>query len=70
MTCRTPLQGYHIDECPNGDYAVRVNNSCKHRACPQCGAVDTQLWLERQLEKETSPLGVTSKRLTFELKGA
>ena len=52
MTCRTPLQGYHIDECPNGDYAVRVANSCKHRACPQCGAVDTELWLERQLEKE------------------
>ena len=48
MTCRTPAQGYHIDACPNGDYQVIVNNSCKHRACPQCGATDTQLWLERK----------------------
>ncbi len=48
MTCRTEAQGYRIDECPNGDYQVILNNSCKHRACPQCGATDTQLWLERR----------------------
>jgi len=48
MTCRTEAQGYRIDECPNGDYQVIVNNSCKHRACPQCGVTDTQLWLERR----------------------
>lgn len=47
MTCRTEAQGYHIDACPNGDYQVIVLNSCKHRACPQCGATGTQLWLER-----------------------
>jgi hypothetical protein len=51
-TCRTPAQGYHIDECPNGDYRVRLNNSCKHRACPLCGATETELWLERQRAKE------------------
>lgn len=48
MTCRTQAQGYHIDACPNDDYQVVVLNSCKHRACPQCGATDTQLWLERR----------------------
>ena len=48
ITCRTEAQGYRIDECPNGDYQIMVNNSCKHRACPQCGATDTQLWLERR----------------------
>lgn len=48
MTCRTPAQGYHIDACPNDDYQAVVSNSCKHRACPQCGATDTQLWLERR----------------------
>ena len=52
LTCRTPAQGYHIDECPNGDYRVRLNNSCKHRACPLCGATETELWLERQIAKE------------------
>lgn len=48
MTCRSEAQGYHIDACPNGDYQVVVLNSCKHRACPQCGATGSQLWLERR----------------------
>ena len=51
-TCRTPAQGFHIDACPNGDYRVLLNNSCRHRACPQCGATETELWLERQRAKE------------------
>ncbi len=38
LTCRTPWQGYHVDACPNGDYRIHLNNSCRHRACPQCGA--------------------------------
>lgn len=52
LTCRTPMQGYHIDACPEGHYRIRLNNSCKHRACPMCGATDTELWLERQSAKE------------------
>lgn len=48
MTCRTPAQGYHINACPNDDYEVTVLNACKHRACPMCGAADTQLWLDRR----------------------
>lgn len=48
MTCKTPAQGFHIDACPNGDYQTIVFNSCKHRACPRCGATETQLWLERR----------------------
>lgn len=51
-TCRTPKQGFHIDECPNGDYRVILSNSCKHRTCPMCGSIETELWLERQLAKE------------------
>lgn len=50
--CRTPALGYHIDACPNGDYSIRLNNSCRHRACPLCGATETELWLERQSAKE------------------
>jgi hypothetical protein len=48
MTCRTSEQGYHVDECPNGDYRVVLHNSCKHRSCPLCGATETELWLERR----------------------
>lgn len=51
LTCRTAAQGHHVDECPNGDYRVRLPNSCKHRACPLCGATETELWLERQSAK-------------------
>lgn len=47
MTCRTPEKGFHVDACPNGDYRVILPNSCKNRSCPQCGATETQLWLER-----------------------
>jgi hypothetical protein len=48
QTCRTHEQGYHINACPNGDYSATFYNSCKHRSCPQCGATDTERWLERQ----------------------
>ena len=54
MTCRTLQQGYHVDECPNGDYGVMVNNSCKHRSCPQCGSTETELWLERRRRQALS----------------
>jgi len=48
MTCRTRAQGFHIDECPNGDYSIILNNSCKHRSCPQCGVTETEIWLKRR----------------------
>jgi hypothetical protein len=51
-TCRTPEQGYHVDECPNGDFSIILNNSCKHRSCPLCGTIETELWLQRQCAKE------------------
>ena len=48
MTCRTRAQGYHIDKCPKGHYSIILNNSCKHRSCPQCGATETEVWLQRR----------------------
>ena len=48
MNCRTEALGYHVDACPNGHYRVILNNSCKHRSCPQCGLTETELWLERR----------------------
>lgn len=48
ITCRTPEQGFHVDACPQGHYRVLMNNSCKHRSCPQCGVTETELWLERR----------------------
>ena len=48
MTCRTHAQGYHVDECPKGHYKIHLNNSCKHRSCPQCGITETEIWLKRR----------------------
>ena len=48
MNCRTTELGYHVDACPNGHYRIVLNNSCKHRSCPQCGLTETELWLERR----------------------
>ena len=48
ITCRTSKQGYHVDECPNGHHRIILNNSCKHRSCPQCGTTETEVWLERR----------------------
>jgi hypothetical protein len=48
LTCRTPAQGVHVDACPKGDYRVLLSNSCQPRSCPQCGATETELWLERR----------------------
>ena len=48
MTCRTAEQGFHVDACPKGHYQVILNNSCKHRSCPQCGMTETEIWLERR----------------------
>ena len=48
MTCRTRSQGYHIDKCPKGHYSIILNNSCKHRGCPQCGSTETEVWLQRR----------------------
>jgi len=54
MTCRTSEQGYHVDECPNGDYRILLHNSCKHRSCPLCGSSETELWLERRKREALS----------------
>lgn len=48
MTCRTRSQGYHVDKCPKGHYSIILNNSCKHRSCPQCGSTETEIWLQRR----------------------
>jgi len=48
ITCRTREQGYHVDECPNGHLSIILNNSCKHRSCPQCGSTETEIWLQRR----------------------
>ena len=63
-TCRTCAQGYHVWTCPRGDYRREVNNSCKHRSCPLCGASETEQWLQRQ---QARLLGCRHHQIVFTL---
>ena len=47
MACRTPALGGHRWVCPDGHVERVIFNSCKHRACPQCGGLETERWLRR-----------------------
>ena len=49
--CRTGALGGHTQSCPHGHYEESHYNSCKHRHCPQCSALPTERWLDRQRHK-------------------
>lgn len=48
MDCRTAKLGGHVERCPEGHFQRAHYNSCKHRSCAQCNALQTERWLERQ----------------------
>jgi hypothetical protein len=45
--CRTGELGRHAVTCPNGHLVDVRRNSCRHRACPQCGWRQAEQWLAR-----------------------
>jgi len=47
MACRTAALGGHVLRCPKGHVHQVRYNSCKHRACPQCGSLIGERWLDR-----------------------
>ena len=46
--CRTADLGGHVRRCPAGHVQRAFYNSCHQRGCPQCQAMATESWLERQ----------------------
>jgi len=46
--CRTAELGGHVRRCPEGHVERAYYNSCHQRGCPQCQALATEQWLERQ----------------------
>ncbi len=64
LACRTPGMGgrlYKCDGCRSHHYAY---HSCNHRSCPQCGALDQQIWSAKQ---EARLLPVPYFMVTFTL---
>lgn len=51
LQCRTPALGGHCYACPDCGNEHFAYHSCNHRLCPQCGAADTQQWVDKQLSK-------------------
>jgi hypothetical protein len=48
MQCRTAALGGHVQACPDGHMARVWDNSCRHRACPQCADLQPERWLAVQ----------------------
>ena len=48
MDCRTARLGGHVHACPLGHVERVYYNSCRHRACPQCGRLAVERWLDSQ----------------------
>lgn len=48
LTCRTPRLGGHVHACADCGGEHFAYHSCNHRACPQCGGREQQLWAARQ----------------------
>jgi hypothetical protein len=45
--CRTGALGRNAVTCTAGHVLAVRRNSCRHRACPQCGWVKAEQWLQR-----------------------
>ena len=49
LACRTPRLGGHRYACSDCDQKHYIYHSCNHRACPQCGGHDQQVWAAKQI---------------------
>jgi hypothetical protein len=43
--CRTAALGGHVVGCPEGHVEKVCYNSCRHRSCPLCAALQRETWL-------------------------
>jgi hypothetical protein len=48
LACRTPEMGAHMYRCGDCRRMHFAYHSCNHRNCPQCGALDQQIWSAKQ----------------------
>lgn len=48
LRCKTGALGYNISECPDCGHTEFHNNSCRNRNCPNCQAVNKELWVDKR----------------------
>jgi hypothetical protein len=50
-TCRTPIQGGHLDVCDTCGHTRPAYNSCRNRHCPKCQALAQARWVHQRLAR-------------------
>ena len=48
LACKTGSLGYHISKCTDCGHIAIHNNSCRNRNCPNCRAVDKEIWVDKR----------------------
>lgn len=48
IDCKTEAMGFNIDTCECCGHTEIHYNSCKNLNCPECGAVDKEVWIHKQ----------------------
>jgi hypothetical protein len=68
--CRTPALGANAFACHPCDHIHFAYHSCNHKACPQCGAMATRHWVQRELSKlVNAPYFLVTFTLPAQLRG-
>lgn len=48
MNCKSGSLGVNISQCPDCGYTEFHNNSCRNRNCPNCQAVNQEIWVDKR----------------------
>ena len=48
IECKTEVMGFNTDTCECCGHTEIHYNSCKNPNCPECGAVDKEIWIHKQ----------------------
>ena len=82
LGCKSGKLGVNISQCPDCGYVEFHNNSCRNRNCPNCQAVNKEIWVDKRraevidapyfhvvftLPHELNPLIYCNQRLLYNL---
>lgn len=48
LNCKSGTLGVNISQCPDCGYTQFHNNSCRNRHCPNCQAVNKEIWVDKR----------------------
>ena len=51
LDCKSGRLGMNISKCPDCGHIQLHNNSCRNRSCPNCQALDKEIWVDKRREE-------------------